>query len=97
MSDGTGSERPLWEQRWHPLRAEWVLYTAHRAVRPSDGRPTDDRPFYLEYHPPLRQPDTLRYWAGPEIGDGPMTNESDPDEKAAELQAVVVGRDGRTP
>ena len=55
--------------------------------------PTDDRdysfyPFHIEYHPPLRKPDTMKYLAGPEIGGGTMTNESDPDEKAAELRAV---------
>ena len=30
----------------------------------------------------------MKYLAGPEIGGGSMTNESDPDEKAAELKAV---------
>lgn len=55
--------------------------------------PTDDGdhstyPFHIEYHPPLRKPDTMKYLAGPEIGGGTMTNESDPDEKAAELRAV---------
>jgi UDPglucose--hexose-1-phosphate uridylyltransferase len=55
--------------------------------------PTDDEdysayPFHLEFHPPLRKPDTLKYLAGPEIGGGSITNESNPDEKAAELKAV---------
>lgn len=55
--------------------------------------PTDDGdytmyPFHLEFHPPLRKPDTLKYLAGPEVGGGSMTNESNPDEKAAELKAV---------
>jgi len=55
--------------------------------------PTDDKdysfyPFHIEYHPPLRKPDTMKYLAGPEIGGGTMTNESNPDEKAAELHAV---------
>lgn len=26
-----------WEQRWHPLREEWVVYSAHRNVRPWSG------------------------------------------------------------
>ncbi len=26
-----------WEQRWHPLRGEWVLFTAHRGGRPWVG------------------------------------------------------------
>src|SRR5271170_2807242 len=24
----------VWEQRWHPLREEWVLFTSHRGGRP---------------------------------------------------------------
>ena len=43
-------------------------------------------PFHLELHPPLRAPGLLKYLAGPEIGGGSMTNESDPDDKAKELQ-----------
>ena len=26
-----------WELRWHPFRAEWVLFTAHRGGRPWVG------------------------------------------------------------
>ena len=55
---------------------------------PTDGQDYDYFPFHLEYHPPLRKPDTMKYLAGPEIGGGSMTNESDPEAKAAELQAV---------
>jgi UDPglucose--hexose-1-phosphate uridylyltransferase len=43
-------------------------------------------PFHIELHPPLRAPGLLKYLAGPEIGGGTMTNESDPDAKAAELR-----------
>lgn len=46
-------------------------------------------PFHVELHPPLRAPGLLKYLAGPEIGGGSMTNESDPDEKAAELRAAL--------
>jgi len=46
-------------------------------------------PFHIEIHPPLRQPGLLKYLAGPEVGGGSMTNESDPDEKAAELRAAL--------
>ena len=35
-------------------------------------------------------PGLLKYLAGPEIGGGSMTNESDPDEKAAELRAALT-------
>jgi len=28
---------PTWEQRWHPLREEWVIVAAHRQTRPWTG------------------------------------------------------------
>ncbi|HTU39691.1 MAG TPA: galactose-1-phosphate uridylyltransferase [Acidimicrobiales bacterium] len=46
-------------------------------------------PFHLELHPPLRAPGLLKYLAGPEVGGGTITNESDPDEKAGELRAAL--------
>jgi UDPglucose--hexose-1-phosphate uridylyltransferase len=70
----------LWE-----MRMPYVM-AIHQA--PSDDRDYHFFPFHIEYHPPLRKPDTMKYLAGPEIGGGSMTNESDPDEKAAELKAV---------
>ena len=29
--------RMTWEQRWHPLREEWVVVSAHRMARPWSG------------------------------------------------------------
>lgn len=29
---------PRWEQRWHPLRREWVIIAAHRQDRPWSGK-----------------------------------------------------------
>ncbi len=46
-------------------------------------------PFHLELHPPLRAPGLRKYLAGPEVGGGSMTNESDPDQKAEQLRAAV--------
>jgi UDPglucose--hexose-1-phosphate uridylyltransferase len=46
-------------------------------------------PFHIELHPPLRAPGLLKYLAGPEVGGGSMTNESDPDEKAVELRDAL--------
>jgi UDPglucose--hexose-1-phosphate uridylyltransferase len=62
------------------------VMTIHQA--PTDGEDHATFPFHLEFHPPLRKPDTLKYLAGPEIGGGSMTNESNPDAKAAELRAA---------
>jgi hypothetical protein len=55
------------------------IMAIHQA--PTDGHEYSHYPFHLEFHPPLRKPDTLKYLAGPEIGGGSMTNESNPDEK----------------
>lgn len=44
--------------------------------------------FHIEIHPPLRKPGLLKYLAGPEIGGGNFLNDTTPEEKAAELQAV---------
>src|SRR5471032_2653134 len=41
----TDSNSLVWEQRWHPLREEWVLFTSHRGGRPWLGemaRPSQD-------------------------------------------------------
>ena len=41
---------PIWEQRWHPLREEWVVVAAHRQHRPWTGgtvaAPAVARPAY---------------------------------------------------
>jgi UDPglucose--hexose-1-phosphate uridylyltransferase len=44
--------------------------------------------FHIEFHPPLRRPNLLKYLAGPEIGGGNFLSDTTPDEKAAELRAV---------
>ena len=67
------------------IRMPYVL-AVHQA-------PVDDPahyPFHIELHPPLRAPGLLKYLAGPEIGGGSMTNESDPDDKAAELRDALA-------
>jgi UDPglucose--hexose-1-phosphate uridylyltransferase len=66
------------------LRMPYVL-AVHQA--PVGDHP--HYPFHLEVHPPLRAPGLLKYLAGPEVGGGSMTNESDPDEKAAQLREAL--------
>ena len=44
--------------------------------------------FHVQIHPTLRKPGLLKYLAGPEIGGGNFLNDTAPEEKAAELQAV---------
>ena len=61
-------------------------------VMPLHQAPTDggDHPgfhFHIEFHPPLRRPNLLKYLAGPEIGGGNFLSDTAPEEKAAELRA----------
>jgi len=53
---------------------------------PTDGNPHDEYHFHVEIHPPLRQPNLLKYLAGPEIGGGNIINPTTPEEKAQELR-----------
>ena len=62
--------------------------TCSRSTRPRSAT-IPHYPFHVELHPPLRAPGLMKYLAGPEIGGGSMTNESDPDEKAAELRGAL--------
>lgn len=41
MADGGPESRKAWEERWHPLREEWVIVAAHRQSRPWLGHVTD--------------------------------------------------------
>jgi UDPglucose--hexose-1-phosphate uridylyltransferase len=44
------TEGLLWEQRWHPLREEWVIVAAHRQDRPWAGEIAPDRPERTDPH-----------------------------------------------
>ena len=55
---------------------------------PTDGQRHEGFHFHIEFHPPLRKPDLLKYLAGPEIGGGSFLSDTSPEEKAAELRAV---------
>ena len=45
--------------------------------------------FHIEFHPPLRKPNLLKYLAGPEIGGGNFLSDTSPEAKAGELQAAA--------
>lgn len=55
---------------------------------PTDGVGHRGFHFNVEFHPPLRRPNLLKYRAGPEIGGGNLLSDTSPDEKAAELRAA---------
>jgi len=56
--------------------------------KPTDGREWPGCHFHIEFYPPLRTPDKLKYLAGCESGAGTFVNDTLPEEKAAELRAV---------
>jgi UDPglucose--hexose-1-phosphate uridylyltransferase len=56
---------------------------------PTDGKAYDGFHFHIEFHPPLRKPNLLKYLAGPEVGGGSFLSDTAPEEKAAELRAVA--------
>lgn len=62
------------------------VMSLHQA--PTDGGDYRSFHFHVEFHPPLRKPNLLKYLAGPEIGGGNFLSDTAPEEKAAELRAV---------
>jgi UDPglucose--hexose-1-phosphate uridylyltransferase len=55
---------------------------------PTDGNRAEGFHFHIEFHPPLRSPNLLKYLAGPEVGGGSFLSDTSPEEKAAELRAA---------
>jgi len=55
---------------------------------PTDGGDYSSFHFHIEFHPPLRRPNLLKYLAGPEIGGGNFLSDTSPEEKAAELRSL---------
>ena len=54
---------------------------------PTDGGDHSGFHFHIEFHPPLRKPNLVKFLAGPEIGGGNFLSDTSPDDKAAELRA----------
>lgn len=61
------------------------VMTLHQA--PTDGSDYGAFQFFIGFLPPLRQPNLLKFLAGPEIGGGNFLSDTSPEEKAAELRA----------
>lgn len=55
---------------------------------PADGGDYSGFHFHIEFHPPLRRPNLLKYLAGPEIGGGNFLSDTSPEEKAEELRTL---------
>jgi len=57
---------------------------------PTDGGNYSGFHFHIEFHPPLRKPDLMKYLAGPEIGGGNFLSDTSPEQKAEELRTQPV-------
>ncbi len=57
---------------------------------PVDRQPHPEAHLHAEFYPPYRTSDKLKYLAGTELAAGMFANDALPEEKAKELQAVVV-------
>ena len=57
---------------------------------PTDGGDYRGFHFHIEFHPPLRKPNLLKYLAGPEIGGGCFLSDTSPEQKALELRATPL-------
>jgi UDPglucose--hexose-1-phosphate uridylyltransferase len=57
---------------------------------PVDGRPHPEGHLHAEFYPPYRSRDRLKYLAGTELAAGLFANDTLPEERARELQAVEV-------
>lgn len=62
------------------------MMVMHQA--PTDGGDYDFYRFHVEFYPPHRTAQKLKYLAGSEAGAGAYINDTLPEEKAAELRAV---------
>lgn len=57
--------------------------------RPTDGGDHDHYHFHVEFYPPNRTRDRLKYLAGVELGAGVFLNDTQPEEKAKELRELM--------
>ena len=57
--------------------------------RPTDGADYSYYHFHIEFYPPMRSRDKLKYLAGSEAGAGMFINDTLPEVKAAELRALM--------
>ncbi|HEY2384985.1 MAG TPA: galactose-1-phosphate uridylyltransferase [Terriglobia bacterium] len=62
------------------------VMTLHHA--PTDGGDYTGFHFHVQFHPPLRKPNLVKYLAGPEIGGGNFLSDTLPEEKAEELRSL---------
>ena len=57
--------------------------------QPTDGTGKEYSHFHIEFYPPYRSKDKLKYLAGSELGAGAFINNCLPEEKAQELRKTL--------
>jgi len=57
---------------------------------PTDGQAHPESHLHAQFYPPYRTSDRLKYLAGTELAAGMFANDALPEQKAKELQAVIV-------
>jgi len=57
--------------------------------RPTDGKPYPHYHFHVEFYPPYREKDKIKYFASVETGAGTTTFDYSPEGKAKELRETV--------
>lgn len=60
--------------------------------RPTNGNSYEYYHFHIEFYPPMRSANRLKYLAGSESGAGMFINDTLAEQKAAELRALVTAR-----
>lgn len=77
-------------RRYDALWGFSLPYIMAQHPRPTDGAEHPYWQFHIEFYPPYRTRDTLKYLAGSESGAGVFINDTLPEETAKTLRAVNV-------
>jgi UDPglucose--hexose-1-phosphate uridylyltransferase len=86
--DGLASVLREVQARYDGLWGFPMPYTMSMHQRATDGQERPGEHLHIEFLPPYRSRDKLKYLAGVETGAGTLINDTSPEEKAAELRAV---------
>ena len=76
--------------RYDGLWGRSLPYMMVMHQQPTDGRAHPGCHFHVEFYPPHRTAQKLKFLAGCESGAGTFINDTLPEEKAAELRAIAV-------
>jgi UDPglucose--hexose-1-phosphate uridylyltransferase len=77
------------QQKYDNLWGRPMPYTMSMHQRAADGIPRPGEHLHIEFLPPYRTPDKLKYLAGVETGAGTFINDTAPEEKAQELREAA--------